>query len=1119
MSKTTIANRYEVIDKLGQGGMGAVYRVYDRLEKTEVALKQVLISEKQLTFASQADTDDTDKLRLSLAHEFSILATLRHPHILSVLDFGFDDKGHPFYTMTLLEGGQDVKTYATELSQGKRIVLLGQMLQALHYLHRRGVLHRDLKPDNIFVNKDEEIKVMDFGLAKQEKDQITQSNTIEGTINYMAPELFKGEPASEASDLFAVGVIVYEIMVGQHPYEANTITERIVKIMTHTPDFSAIPDDFVPWLETILQKDPTKRFSTAYDAMHEFYNAVGIDAPAEDVAIRESFLQASAFIGRDVELKQLTDALQNIYSENAFFLIGGESGVGKSRLLDELRVRALVSNADVMRGQAVDGGGLLFQVWRNIVRRLLLSIEVTDLQAGVLKDIVPDIDTLLQRDIPDAPKLIGKAYKDRIVITIVDLLRQIQHPLVLLLEDLHWADESINVIKQLILVQEQLNTLMIVASYRNDEVANLPEILSGMVTIPLERLQEDGIEALSHAMLGQIGKREALMELLQTQSEGNPFFIIETIRYLAEESGQLGQIGNATLPPNVFTGGMQQIMKRRLSKVDKAYSKLQTLASILGRNIDSRLLAHHFASQTIGSWLVNASEFGIVTVQDNTWRFAHDKLRDTILSDLDDDEKPSVHRAAAEAIESVYLHNDAYNEALLTHWHEAGNFDKELFYLDLVAKRMIELIGTYDVVEKFLKDARERLTAHDPRSASITNWLASISRIRGHYPEAIQYANQANEIAQNNDDKSNWAISLGHLGYVAWRQGQLDNAYERYEESLLIHREINYQRGIAEVLNMLGNITADWSQYDRAQQFYEESLMIHQEINHQRGISENLNNLGAIAWEQGDYQVATTRFEEGLIIRKELGDKRNIAGTLNNLGVIASDLGDYDKATDLYKQSLAIRKELGDQQSIARSLSNLGAVAWKEGAYKRASEFAQYSLDIRRKIDDQSGIAYSLHYLGIIAFEQSQYEQAHDFLVQSLTIRKQLKNQAGQAMSLAYMGFVAFKQNQSSSLNYMKQSLAIAHDIGTPIWKLFNLVGLAGVLQQRGDSIRAIELLGLVQHHPSTNSEVRRRIDDLMPILQKSISSEKLQSSLEEGQKLDLDTVVQELLNEFGDTM
>src|SRR5262249_10571552 len=158
-----------------------------------------------------------------------------------------------------------------------------------------------------------------------------------------------------------------------------------------------------------------------------------------------SFLQGSQFIGREAELRTLRAELERVIEGgNAFYLIGGESGAGKSRLVDELRISALVSGATVLRGQAVEGGGLPFQLWRNIVRRLLLMVDVDDLQAGILKDIVPDIGDLLGRNVSDAAQLSGAEQQNRLAFTMMNLFKHCGQPLVILLEDLQWATDGLS---------------------------------------------------------------------------------------------------------------------------------------------------------------------------------------------------------------------------------------------------------------------------------------------------------------------------------------------------------------------------------------------------------------------------------------------------------------------------------------------------------------------------------------------------------------------------------------------------------------------------------------------------------------------------------------------------
>lgn len=135
-------------------------------------------------------------------------------------------------------------------------------------------------------------------------------------------------------------------------------------------------------------------------------------------------------MGRQAELQQLTTALQDTIAGNgSAWLVGGESGVGKSRLLEELRTVGLVEGALVLRGQAVEGGGLPYQLWRDPLRRLVLSVALSDLEAGVLKPIVPDISTLLERDVPDAPELAGEAGQQRLAVTIADVIKRQPQPL------------------------------------------------------------------------------------------------------------------------------------------------------------------------------------------------------------------------------------------------------------------------------------------------------------------------------------------------------------------------------------------------------------------------------------------------------------------------------------------------------------------------------------------------------------------------------------------------------------------------------------------------------------------------------------------------------------------
>src|SRR5262245_25672679 len=215
--------RYVLQALLGEGGMGAVYQAFDRLTGTSVALKRVLAPTEQLSFNSRSEAVDP---RMALAQEFQVLASLRHPNIISVLDYGFDDQRQPYFTMDLLGGAKTI----LRAGQGKpitsRVNLLIQTLQALAYLHRRGIVHRDLKPGNVLVSGGQ-AKVLDFGLSVD----MGQASGVVGTLAYMAPEVLNGEPASTASDLYSIGVIAYELLSGHRLFDADSVSDLIDHIL------------------------------------------------------------------------------------------------------------------------------------------------------------------------------------------------------------------------------------------------------------------------------------------------------------------------------------------------------------------------------------------------------------------------------------------------------------------------------------------------------------------------------------------------------------------------------------------------------------------------------------------------------------------------------------------------------------------------------------------------------------------------------------------------------------------------------------------------------------------------------------------------------------------------
>lgn len=665
-----ISHRYELVDRVGQGGMGAVYRAFDRLARNTVALKQVAAPLDRLVFGG-GDESQEDLYR-SLAREFRTLATLRHPHIISVLDFGFDEQQVPFYTMDFIEKPVTIEEASAGRNTQEKLDLALQMLQTVAYLHRRGVLHRDLKPDNVLV-VDGQVRVMDFGLAIEMAASPATTSEITGTISYMAPELFSGREITRASDLWAVGIMLYELLVGRHPFYKTSMVAMINATINEPVDLTPFEDNpgVAAVIQRLLEKDPTFRYNNANDVIRDLCNAVNFPLPPETQRLRESYLQASKFVGRSEELGQLSNALESaLAGVGSAWLIGGESGIGKSRLVEELRIEALTKGVLVVSGRASGDQAAPYALWTEVLRQLTLRGDLTDLEASVLKPLVPDIEKLLGRSVVDAPTLEGQNAQTRLVDTVEQIFRRQTRPLLLILENLHWAADSVALVARLARMMQEVPVLMI-ATYRNDEAPELPSKLPQMVLMHLRRMGSSEIEQLSTAIMGESGRKDSILQFLQRETEGNALFLVEIIRELAEQAGRIDRIDQITLPQRMLADGIRTPILNRLRRLEDDDRPPLLFAAIAGRELDLKVLEAAFAGFDFENWLVRLSDVSVLEFTDNAWRFAHDKVRDVVISELTSEMQRDLHRSVAMTMEATYPNKPEMARAIAYHWEQA----------------------------------------------------------------------------------------------------------------------------------------------------------------------------------------------------------------------------------------------------------------------------------------------------------------------------------------------------------------------------------------------------------------------------------------------------------------
>lgn len=938
-----IGRRYVLSDQLGKGGMGDVYRAADRLTGQTVALK--------LVNDPSHESDSTPRqqhTRVALAREFKALATLRHPNVIGVLDYGFDTYDSPYFTMELLENAHTVLEAALGQPLPVKIDFILQMLQALSYVHRRGILHRDLKPPNALVTAGQ-VKVLDFGIAAA-KDHAPETE-ISGTLRYMAPEVLQDMGSSIEADLYAVGVMAYEMIGGVHPFKAEDNTTMIMHMLSHEPDYTLldVPASAQSVIQRLMNKTPQNRYHSAEDAIGALCEALALPVPVESVEIRESYLQSAQFVGRDVELSQLAMAFsQAAERQGSAWLVAGESGVGKSRLLEELRILALVQGALVLRGQAASEPSTPFQVWRGVLRWLALVTPLSDAEVRRLSAVIPDLPALLGKKVETyhtvSPDLAPQTLQTQLVSLVEDLFSRQQQPIVVILEDLHWAGrESLLLLDRLTRIAHDA-PLLIIASYRDDERADLPALLPEMRLLKLGRLNHNHIAELSVAMLGESGRQPHIVQYLHHETEGNVFFLVEIVRALAEEAGRLDNVRDTPARANFFAGGIDRLLQRRLSRVPARSLELLKIAAVIGRQIDLKVIQalHDAASvETADQWLTACANAAILEVEDGEWRFMHDKLRERLLAELTDSDYRALHAKAAAAIETAYPGSTEKIAALAYHWGKAGDTEREAHYTALAGKQALNSTAFHDAV-RFLERATA-LSQPEPTEDYLQQRLAYLTQDLGEayfglgaYAEANALYQKSLQIFEAINDRLGIARAQGDLAELYYALGDYQMAERLFRESLRLSETVGDRLGAAWLRGQLGQTVYMMGDYREAQRLYRQSLLICKEIGDQPGIAGALAQLGSIAHSAGQYAEAQRFAEESLSIYETVSDKHGLAVAYNLLGSVALAHDAHAEAWQRYKQGLAIAADIRAVPAALDILDGIAALLVRQGETERA---------------------------------------------------------------------------------------------------------------------------------------------------------------------------------------
>ncbi len=654
MTEQVLANRYKIIKKLGEGGMGTVYQVEDTSNSNIVAFK---ILSKQI-----ADSPET---LLQFKQEFRVMNQLKHPNTVNVFDYGLMPDKSPYLTMEVVPGNELADVENINYPEICRI--LTQLCQALSFIHSRLLVHCDIKPQNIRIKDDGSVKVMDFGLMNQLG--LRSNGQITGTVDYLPPEIPTGGIINASSDLYSVGVMAYEMVTGKLPFQGTSVLE-VIRAHINSPVIppSQIVDDIPLKLEQIilklLEKSQQERYQTAAQVIADLSELSGEDVVAESIEQKRSYLNSSVLVGRDSELKVLESALNSVNKNNGkAIFVAAPAGVGKSRLVQEFKLQVQLAEHPFLTGHCFEQGMSAYKPLADAFKQILPLTTKEELvkYGDILVKILPELQ---EKGFVALPNLEGIAEKLRLFDTITAWLTDvsIRETLVIFIDDLHWIDQASIDLLNTCIRDLRKSKVMFMGTFRDDEVPaghplwqTIEEELTQVVK--LESFTSEDIRNLIKAMLGSIELKMDFVDRVKNATGGNAFFISEVMRYLVEENILQIKFGTWHLPADYSSWelptSIEATVNRRLNSLSPKAMELIRLAAVAGRKLRLSLFkaVSDWEEEDIFAAIDELIERQFLNRLDHEYLFPHYRVRETLYDSLEPEKRKELHQRVAETIE------------------------------------------------------------------------------------------------------------------------------------------------------------------------------------------------------------------------------------------------------------------------------------------------------------------------------------------------------------------------------------------------------------------------------------------------------------------------------------
>ncbi|MCA9522087.1 MAG: protein kinase [Myxococcales bacterium] len=993
--------RYELREHLGSGAFGDVYEAWDNYRQMSVALKALKV--------------DNAFTILRFKNEFRALADINHPNLVGLYELA-QEGGVWFFTMELIEGldflsyvwdephavdGTTPSAFPTvpaatslpvrrKLPSGETVRpkanaeklrhTTSQVAEALIALHGAGKLHRDIKPSNIQVTREGRAVLLDFGLVT-DKDPTRSDQTIDlaGTPEYMSPEQAAGLTLTEASDWYSLGVILYQALTGQLPFDGRPFDILVQKQRRQpTPPELVIPDldpTLCQLCKLLLERIPDRRPRGMEVLQHLGYLA--------STTVSTASLQTrggAPLVGRTAQMAALRDALRVIGDGgNGIVLLHGPSGSGKTFLTQTFlaSVEQERANALLLSGRCYEQESVPYKAFDSMIDQLTQMLVA--LPGSELKELIPPNAGLLARlfpvlrqigvianqianaaEVPDAAELRRRAFSCLRELFVRLRSRSI---VILSIDDLQWSDwDSAALLLELVRPPDA-PSLMVILTY-DEEEAESSHVIQALhhgrfteVEIPvweveMPPLRESEAEELARLCLQSVSvDPDAAARVIATASEGNPFLVRWLATYWAELEHQEidGDDDTEQAPPTLT---LEQVLQDRFQRLSRSAQRMLAALVVFGLPLEIPLAQraadidehdHAALAELRASYLVRTR----MTGGHGTVEVLQEPLRRALYGQLSQEERRQVHRRLAETLEAS---GQADTELLSMHFRAAGDGHKAAKYRLEAAQRAIDAFA-FDRAARLLRDAYEMKLEAGDDDAQLKVRLGDTLSDAGRGAEAAEWYERAAPHLGAHDGTVLRQKATDQL----LRSGRIDKGLETLE-TLIGDIGMSVPTNRARVLGSLL-----WQRVlFRFRGYRFEQRAIHQiapeTLTHVDICRCAVMGLGLV-----DTMKAALFQSKHLSLALEAGEPVRAARALLLEAAFsaAEHVSRRPKALQIHDQASTIADETGRRELVGMAKLSLGIIEYQAGNWKRTIDLCREAETIFR--DHCTGVAWELY--------------------------------------------------------------------------------------------------------------------------------------------------------------